>query len=94
VLEQDLVEQDFAQQELAKQELAEPGFAEPRSRPGRGTARECIACAERGRLPCSMRRLATRANESASDLPAIAGAPRNGSVALIDDAITENTCAR
>jgi hypothetical protein len=71
-------------QDLAKQDSAEEGF---------GAAPECIACAIRGRLPCSMRRAVTRADGSASVLSAIAGVPRNGPVAIIDDTIIEQAWA-
>jgi hypothetical protein len=78
---------------MVEQDLAEHSFAEPRSRSGCNAAPECIACAARGRLPCSMRRVAARADGSASDRSAIAGVPRNGAVAIIDDTIIEKAWA-
>jgi hypothetical protein len=49
MIEQDLVEQD----------LAEEDSGQSRTGHGCGAASECIACARRGRIPCSIGRTAS-----------------------------------
>jgi hypothetical protein len=88
-----MVEQYPVEQDPAERELVEHCFAAPRLRPGCGAAPECIACAARTRPPCAMRRVATPADGSTSDLSAVAGVSRRGPVAIIDNTIIENASA-
>jgi hypothetical protein len=91
MIKQAMIKQDVIKQGLVKQDLAEEGFRQPR--PDRGTAPACIACAIRGQIPCSMRRGTTRADMSTSEPSVIAGVPRRGPVAIIDDRIIEQAWA-
>jgi hypothetical protein len=50
---------DMFEQNLAEQDSAEYGLGQSRTERGCGTASECIACARRGRIPCSTGRAAS-----------------------------------